>query len=161
MNDNQKLVILTTLKGLIDDEVSSLRGKANALILDTYAENGCDRMRIPIGDVECATLSIRRTKPSSKTVVYIEDRGAAVSEIAGMDASVIEAVLSADSKLLPMFAEAYLKATGESLPGTTVAETISPEKLTTMLKVDNEAAKSAMAAIGLTSAHLALEAIYD
>lgn len=161
MNNNQKLVILTTLKNIIDVEVSRLRGEANAIILDAYEESGCDRMRISLGDTECATISIRRTKPSSKTVVYVENRGAAVSEIASMDASVIEAVLNADSKLLPAIAEAYLKATGEAITGTTVAETSTPEKVTTMLKVDDEAAKSAMSAIGLTTAHLALEAVYD
>lgn len=85
LNDIQALGAWQMIYKLAAEKVKtgdpdSLRGKCDEALREQYETMGVDRYRIAINGVEIGTLSAVLTKPSTETIVYVNDPEALVHD---------------------------------------------------------------------------------
>lgn len=80
LNDVQQLGALSVVINELEQMRSELRSKCDEALREQYETMGVDRYRIAINGVEIGTLSAVLNKPSSKTIVYINDPEALVHD---------------------------------------------------------------------------------
>lgn len=88
LNDVQRLALATALERRLKDITNPHGGRNGAPTLRTevddemrrlYEDSGVDRKRIPVGDRNVGTISLRFSKPRTEHSVYVDDMDALVA----------------------------------------------------------------------------------